>query len=309
MTNSLLIVVGPTAIGKTGLGIALAEAFNAEVVSADSRQFFKDMSIGTAVPTSLELAQVKHHFIQHISIHEPYSVGDFERDAIKKLDLLFEKNPIQCMVGGSVLYVKAVLEGLDHFPKVDASVREQLKEEFESNGLLPLQRKLKQFDPVSAEKIDIQNPQRVIRALEVSIGSGQPYSSFLKDQSVPRNFQPFKIGLTAKRSIIYERINRRVDTMMENGLLAEAEALYPLKRLNALNTVGYKELFTFFDGDCTLPEAVEEIKKNTRRFAKRQLTWYRKDESVHWYDYTTPHEEIIKEIKKKFLPHQAGGLS
>ena len=292
----LIAVVGPTAIGKTSLAIKLAKHFNTEIISSDSRQFFKEMKIGTAVPSNEELAAAPHHFIQHKSIFDYYSVGEFERDAIKKLNELFKKHNALIMAGGSGLYVNAVINGLDDFPEVNNSIRENLNKEFEKNGIASLQEKLKKLDPDHYQNMDSSNPQRVIRALEICIGTGKPYSSFLKKKDIKRSFIPIKIGLTADREIIYNRINERVDIMLHNGLLKEAENLYKHNELNALQTVGYKELFKYFDNEWTLEFAISEIKKNTRRFAKRQLTWFKKDENTFWFDYATPFQQIIDKI-------------
>lgn len=299
MTKTLISIVGPTAIGKTALSIKLANDFNTEIISADSRQFFKEMQIGTAAPTPSELAQAKHHFIHHKSVEDDYNVGVFEKDALHLLKQLFKTHDTVIMVGGSGLYVDAVTQGLDHFPKVPASIREQLNNQFKEEGLQALQEQLKTLDPNSYKHIAIDNPQRVIRALEVSIGSGKPYSSFLNKAKNKRDFKTISIGLTAERDIIYNRINNRVDLMMEQGLLTEVKNLQDKKHLNALNTVGYKELFKYLDGEWTLDFAVSEIKKNSRRFAKRQLTWFRKKEDILWFDYKTPLETIIETIKLK----------
>jgi tRNA dimethylallyltransferase len=295
--NYLISIVGPTAIGKTALSIKLAKAFDTEILSADSRQFFREMSIGTAAPSKKELAAAVHHFIHHKSIEEDYSVGDFEKEALAKTEELFRKHKLIILVGGSGLYVKSLLEGLDDFPGVDPEIRMKLNEEFTEHGLEPLKEQLQSLDPEYYEKMDSENPHRVIRALEICLGTGKSFSSFLDQPKTQRPFKSISIGLTAPREEIYERINRRVDIMMDEGLLEEAESLYSKRKLNALNTVGYKELFAFFEGKLNLEEAVEEIKKNTRRFAKRQLTWFRKDKDIHWFDYKTPAEEIISFIK------------
>ena len=300
--KSLISVVGPTAIGKTSIGIALAQHYQTEIISADSRQFFKEMEIGTAVPSKEELAAAKHHFIQHISVEDNYSVGDFETEAIEKLNALFQQHDKILMVGGSGLYVKAVLEGLDYFPKIDASIRQQLNLQLEEKGIESLQQQLKELDPVYAKKVDLENSHRVIRALEICIGSGKPYSGFLNNNSAERNFNSIKIGLTAPRELIYERIEKRVDVMMEQGLLEEAKRVYEKREFNALNTVGYKELFQFFDGNWSLEFAISEIKKNTRRFAKRQLTWFRKDKEIEWFNYNTAIEQVIDFIDFKTSP-------
>lgn len=298
-TPYLLVVIGPTAIGKTALAIQLAQHFQCEILSCDSRQFFKEMTLGTAVPSTAELEAVPHHFIQHISIQDAYSVGDFEREAIAKLDQLFETNKVQVMVGGSGLYVNAILEGLDEFPDVDPRIREALNQALEEKGLPYLQAQLKELDPVHYEKVALDNPQRVTRALEVSIGTGQPYSSFLAKKKVQRNFVPIVLGLEAPREKMYERINTRVDLMLEAGLLAEVKALLPYQTLNALQTVGYRELFRYFNGAGTLEEAIEEIKKNTRRFAKRQITWFKRTPNATWYNYQTNPQQIIADITKQ----------
>ena len=297
MSNYLISIVGATAIGKTALSIQLAKHFNTEIISCDSRQFFKEMKIGTAVPSKEELHAVQHHFIQHISIFDTYNVGQFEKDAIAKLDELFQKYSVVIMVGGSGLYIDAVLKGLDEFPKVDPKIREALNQQLETKGIVSLQEQLLALDPVYYKKVALENPHRLIRALEICIGSGKPYSSFLKAETTQRNFTAIKVGLTADRPIMYDRINQRVDSMMKEGLLEEAKTLYPHKTLNALQTVGYRELFQYFDGNCTLDFAISEIKKNTRRFAKRQGTWFRKDEATLWFDYEAATESIVKKIE------------
>lgn len=294
----LITIVGPTAIGKTALSIALAQHFNCEIISCDSRQFFKEMQIGTAVPTSEELAGAQHHFIQNKSIFENYTVGDFEREAIVKLDELFMTNDYVVMVGGSGLYVDAVLKGFDDFPEISASVREEVTSNYEKSGIEYLQTELKKRDPNYFEVVAKENPQRMMRALEVCIGSGKPYSSFLNQKKNTRNFTPILIGLEAERSVIYHRINQRVDIMIKEGLLGEAKNLFPHKNLNALQTVGYRELFSHFDGEISLEFAIEEIKKNTRRFAKRQLTWFKRNENIKWFDYLVNRNEIIEYIKE-----------
>ena len=295
--NTLITIVGPTAIGKTALSIQLAQHFNSDIISCDSRQFYKEMSIGTAVPEPDELAAAQHHFIQNRSVFEDYNVGSFEKDALEKLDELFQQNPIQIMVGGSGLYVDAVIKGFDYFPDVDPKIRENLTDDLNSNGIGSLQRKLKELDSTTYQTIAVDNPHRVIRALEICIGTGLPYSSFINKEKKQRTFKTIKVGLTADREIIYDRINRRVDIMLENGLLEEAKALYPHKDLNALQTVGYRELFEYFDGNWELDFAISEIKKNTRRFAKRQLTWFKRDESTLWFDFKEDISTIIQKIE------------
>jgi tRNA dimethylallyltransferase len=295
----LITVIGPTAIGKTALAIEIARHFKCDIISADSRQFFKEMTVGTAVPSKDELEAAKHHFIQNISIFDEYTVGDFERDAIAKLDELFTTNNFVVMVGGSGLYIDAVLKGFDDFPDVDPSVRETLIAEYEKQGIEYLQSELQHLDPVHYENVAKENPQRLMRALEVCIASGKPYSSFLNIKKNSRTFTPVVIGLEAERETMYNRINQRVDIMVQQGLLEEARGLYPHKKLNALQTVGYRELFSYFDGEFTLDFALEEIKKNTRRFAKRQMTWFKRNEGARWFDFTTPPAEIINYIENK----------
>lgn len=303
-TNILISIVGPTAIGKTALSIKLARTFKTEILSADSRQFYKEIPIGTAAPNKKELAAAPHHFIQNRSIEEDYSVGDYEREAIKKLEELFKEHQVLILVGGSGLYIKSLIEGLDNFPEIEQEIREQLNDRLLNESLEVLKTELEQLDPEYYNKIDNNNPHRVIRALEVCIGSGNTFTSYLNQPKPIRNFKTISIGLSADREEIYERINRRVDIMMDEGLLEEAQILYPKRRLNALNTVGYKELFSFFEGKIDLETAVEQIKMNSRRYAKRQLTWFRKNENTTWFNYKTPFsdiEDFIKaEIQEKY---------
>lgn len=302
--NYLITIIGPTAIGKTALSITLAKHFGCDIISCDSRQFFKEMKIGTAVPSDEELVAATHHFIQNKSIFESYSVGDFEQEALAKLDELFEKNNVQIMVGGSGLYVDAVLKGFDDFPDIDDSVREEINAKYDALGITYLQEQLQELDSEYFNKLSnenpqtLQNPQRMKRFVEVCLGTGKPYSSFIGKRKNERNFTSIVIGLEADREIMYDRINQRVDIMMNEGLLAEAEALYPNKQLNALQTVGYRELFDYFDGKTTLDFAIEQIKMNTRRFAKRQITWFKRTENVSWFNYQADRKEIIRFIEK-----------
>jgi tRNA dimethylallyltransferase len=304
MKNILITIIGPTAIGKTSLSIALAQHFGCDIISCDSRQFFKEMSIGTAVPSKEELAAAPHHFIQNKSIFENYSVGDFEKEALEKLDELFTKNNIQIMVGGSGLYVDAVLKGFDEFPDIDESVRSEINSKFEALGIEFLQEKLQELDSDYYKKLTtenpqtLQNPQRMKRFVEVCIGSGLPYSSFIGNRKTQRDFTPIVIGLEADREIMYNRINQRVDIMLKQGLLHEAENLFPHKDRNALQTVGYRELFDFFEDKTTFEFSIEQIKQNTRRFAKRQMTWFKRTENAIWFDFETDRKVIIKIIEK-----------
>lgn len=300
----LITIVGPTAIGKTALSIALAQHFKCEIISCDSRQFFKEMTIGTAVPNQEELQAATHHFIQNKSIFENYTVGDYEKEALLKLEELFQNNDFAILIGGSGLYVDAILKGFDEFPEINPEVRTQVNSNYEKLGIEYLQEQLQHLDPSYYQKINkenpqtLQNPQRMMRFVEVCIGTQKPYSSFLNQKKNNRNFTPVLIGLDAERQIIYDRINQRVDIMMNEGLLEEAKALYPNKALNALQTVGYRELFSYFDGDFALPFAIEEIKKNTRRFSKRQLTWFKRNETTKWFDFSSDRKMIIDYIEK-----------
>lgn len=303
--NYLITIIGPTAIGKTSLSIALANYFGCDIISCDSRQFFKEMRIGTAVPTEEELNAAQHHFIQNKSVFDSYSVGDFEQEALVKLDELFAQNNIQIMVGGSGLYVDAVLKGFDDFPDIDENIRKQINSDYELFGIDYLQQKLKESDPDYYQKLTaenpqtLQNPQRMKRFVEVCLGTGKPYSGFIGQKKNQRSFTPIVIGLEAERETMYDRINQRVDIMMNEGLLKEVRTLYPNKHLNALQTVGYRELFDYIDNKVTLDEAIENIKMNTRRFAKRQLTWFKRTENAKWFDYLTNSKEIIDYIENK----------
>ena len=302
--KNLISIIGATGIGKTDLSIKLAQYFKTEILSSDSRQFYKEMRIGTAVPSREELNLVKHYFIQDRSIFDDYNVGAFEQDAVKLLDQRFQEKDVMIMVGGSGLYVDAVTDGLDDFPEVDPGIRDRLKLELKEKGMETLQKKLEELDPLSHERIDIYNKQRLIRALEISIGTGHPFSHYLTARKKERHFSNIKIGLQADREIIYERINQRVDLMIAKGLVEEAEKLYPFRHLNALQTVGYRELFTYFDGDISLNAAISEIKKNTRRFAKRQGTWFRKDPKIKWFDYKADLEQMITYIETSIEAQQ-----
>jgi tRNA dimethylallyltransferase len=301
--KNLITIIGPTAIGKTALSIQLAQHFDCDIVSCDSRQFFKEMTIGTAVPNAAELGSATHHFIHNKSIFENYTVGDFEKGAIAKLDELFLTNDYAILVGGSGLYVDAILKGFDDFPEIPTRIRDEVTQDYEKSGIEYLQNQLKQLDPDYFQTIangnpqTLLNPQRMMRFVEVCLGTGKPYSSFLNQKKNQRSFTPVIIGLEAERSVMYDRINQRVDIMMNEGLLEEARELYPNRNLNALQTVGYRELFDYFDGKIALEFAVEEIKKNTRRFAKRQLTWFKRNENTKWFDFKTDLQTIINAVK------------
>jgi tRNA dimethylallyltransferase len=290
MSKYLIVIAGPTGIGKTDLSIEIAKKYNADILSCDSRQFFKEMSIGTAVPTKKELEEVKHHFIQNISIEQEYSVGKFEIDALKKINEIHKTNEVVVMVGGSGLYIDAVCRGLDHFPDVPNILRDELNLKYEKQGIEVLKKQLDALDPEYYKEVDQANPHRIIRALEICIHTGKTFTSFRKQQQKARPFKTIKLILTRDREELYERINKRVDFMMAQGLLEEAQNLYKQKENNALQTVGYKELFAYFDGEWDLETAILEVKKNTRRYAKRQMTWFRRDSNSIFFNPSDTHQ-------------------
>ncbi|MCC6838354.1 MAG: tRNA (adenosine(37)-N6)-dimethylallyltransferase MiaA [Bacteroidia bacterium] len=283
-TPTLLVIAGPTAIGKTALSIQLAKHFNTFILSADSRQFFKEMSIGTAKPTQEEMQGITHYFIDSHSISEDFNVGKYEADAIQLLEKLFKETNLVLLVGGSGLYVDAVCNGLDELPEANENIRKQLEETYQKNGITALQEQLKELDPDYYAQVDLNNPQRLLRALEVCLSTGKPYSKQRTGAKKERNFNCIKIGLNTDREELYNRINQRVDMMMQQSLLEEVKQLLPYKNKNALQTVGYKELFDHLEGKISLNEAVELIKQHTRNFAKRQLTWFRRDEQIKWFE-------------------------
>lgn len=278
------MIVGPTAIGKTALAVQIAQKFQTEIISADSRQFYIETEIGTAKPSAVELAAAKHHFINSHHITENFTVGDFETQSLAKLNEIFEKNDFAVLVGGSGLYINAVCKGFDDLPRASAELRAQLNQDFLDEGIEPLQRRLQELDPLYFKEVDLHNPQRIIRALEVCISTGIPFSTYRTRSQKTRPFFCVKIGLNTNRDQLYDRINKRVDQMIAMGLEDEAKNLMPYRHLNALNTVGYSELFDYFDGKIMRNEAIEKIKQNTRRFAKRQLTWFRKDLEINWFE-------------------------
>jgi tRNA dimethylallyltransferase len=291
--KKLLCILGPTAVGKTAAAIKLAQELKTEIISADSRQFYKEISIGTAKPTDEELAAVPHHFIGHLSIHQTYSAGDFERDALAKLEELFTKHDIVIAVGGSGLYVKALIDGLDQLPPADETLREELHLLYNAEGIEALQQKLQQRDAEAYTQTEIQNPQRLMRAIEIATAMQNGFAASSTKQ--PRSFQTIKVVLDLPRELLYDRINKRVDQMMEQGLLDEVKSVFADKDNYALQTVGYKELFEYLEGEYNLEKAVDLIKQHTRNFAKRQLTWFRKEAPDNWFrpDQT---EEILKLI-------------
>lgn len=299
--KTLIVVVGPTAIGKTALAIKLAQFYQTEIISADSRQFFKEMTIGTAKPSPTELAAAPHHFIDSHSIQKLFSTGDFEVEALKLMAELFQKHDVLIVVGGSGLYVDAICKGLDDLPEIDLNIREQLNNKLAEEGLEAIKNQLQVLDPEYYEKVDQANPQRMIRGLEVVLSTGKKLSSFLTATKKPRPFKIVKIGLNTDRALLYDRINERVDLMMEAGQLDEVKSLLPYRQYNALNTVGYSELFDYLAGKTDLVTAVNMIKQNTRRFAKRQLTWFRRDEDTTWFEPNQA-DEIIEYLNKLVIP-------
>lgn len=292
----LLVIVGPTAIGKTALAIHLAGLFQSEIISSDSRQFFREMTIGTAKPTAEELSKIKHHFINSISICDDYDAGKYECEAGELINELFKRHNLLILVGGSGMYINAICNGFDEMPDVDENIREQLTEVYKKEGISVLQQQLNHLDPEHYNNVDLNNPQRLMRALEICLSTGQPYSTFRKGKGKPKDYTIIKIGLNTDREQLYKRINERVDEMLTSGLAEEVKKLAQHKQLNALQTVGYKEFFDYFDGKQTLDQTISMIKQNTRHFAKRQLTWFRKDESIKWFE---PGEvnEIISYVK------------
>lgn len=290
--KTLIVILGPTASGKTALAIQLAVFLKTEIINADSRQFYKGMDIGTAKPTPQELTTVKHHFIDTLSPVEEYNVGNYETDALEVLQGIFNNKDQAILAGGSGLYINAICKGLDQLPSGNPEIRKRLEDAFEKNGIAALQKELRELDPEYYQEVDIQNPHRLIRAIEVCILSGEKFSALRKSTSKKRPFTILKIGLLPEREEMYQRINQRVDEMLANGLVEEARTFIPLKEKNALRTVGYQELFSFFENQIQLEEAIDEIKKNTRRYAKRQLTWFKKDPEIHWFAPESQNEII-----------------
>ncbi|MFL9834448.1 tRNA (adenosine(37)-N6)-dimethylallyltransferase MiaA [Chryseobacterium terrae] len=302
--KNLISVVGPTGIGKTRLAIDLAKHFGTEIISCDSRQFFKEMIIGTASPSAEELAEAPHHFIGNLSVEEYYSIGQYEEDALKKLNELFEKYDTVILVGGSMMYEKAVIEGLNDLPEANEDNQKRLQEILDNEGLEKLQEMLKKLDPEYFSVVDFHNHRRLLRAIDVIWQTNKKYSELIAVSQDSRDFNVIRIGIEAPREELYDRINRRVDIMMEKGLLDEAKNLEKFKHLTALNTVGYSELFKYFDGDWDLEFAISEIKKNSRRYAKRQLTWYRKADDIHYLQLGYSQEDfngLIGYINKETL--------
>lgn len=300
MKKKLITISGQTASGKTNLSIRLAQNLNCSIISCDSRQFYKEMSIGTAVPSKIELSKANHYFIHHKSVKDNYTVGDFQNDALKLIENLFEKDDYIILTGGSGMYMDAIVNGIDKFPKIKLGVRELLNEKYNSRGILFLKNKLKELDPEYYDIVDVNNHRRLIRALEVCISTGKPYSSFLNKKNKKYDFESVNFGIKVDRELLYKKINYRVDKMISDGLIQEAKTLLNFKDLNPLNTVGYKELFEHFKGNLTKSQAIEKIKQNTRRYAKRQMTWL-KNKNLVWIENNVEIDEIKRFINSNNL--------
>jgi tRNA dimethylallyltransferase len=291
MSKTLIVILGPTGVGKTDLSINIAKHFNTEISSSDSRQVYREMRIGTAVPEPDQLAAVKHHFIHSHSIHDYFSSWECEQQTMELLDTLFTKKEEVLLVGGSMMYIDAVCNGIDEIPTIDPELRKEVFEKYEKEGLESMRMQLKQLDPVFYNQVDLKNAKRVIHAIEICLMSGKPYSELRTNSRKERNFNIVKIGLNRDRQELYDRINKRVDIMIEEGLIEEARSVFEFRHYNSLNTVGYKELFEYFEGKISLEKAIELIKRNSRRYAKRQLSWFRRDNEIQWF-----HPEQEKEI-------------
>lgn len=297
---TLIVIVGPTGSGKTSLSIDIARHYSAPIISTDSRQVYRGMAIGTAQPSAEELATAEHHFIADREIFDDFNCGRYEQEALARLEELFSKHDVVVAVGGSGLYIQALCDGLDALPEADDELRQELKHRLENEGIESLVAQLRELDEKYVEEVDVYNPQRIVRALEVCLVSGRPYSELRRGSVAQRNFDIIKVGTEMDREVLYDRINRRVDIMLRDGLLSEVEALLPHRHLNSLQTVGYREFFDYFDGKCSLEESVELVKRNSRRYAKRQMTWFRRDESIAWFSPERV-EEIIEYIDSKIL--------
>lgn len=292
--NTLLVLLGPTGVGKTEWSIRLAKALNTPVVSADSRQIYRGMQIATAAPTAEEQQQAAHFFVGTLSPETYYSASAYEQEVLSLLEELFLQHPVVILSGGSMMYIDAVCKGMDELPTVDEELRNQLRELYLREGLDPIRQQLKIVDPLFYSQVDLKNPQRVIHALEICLMSGKPYSSLRTNPDKKRPFRIVKIGFTRDREDLYDRINRRVDKMVLEGLVEEARGFYPMRHLNSLNTVGYKELFRYFDGDWSLEQAIEKIKQHSRNYARKQLTWFRRDNAVHWVNLTDKEQDVME---------------
>lgn len=298
MQHTLLILLGPTGVGKTELSLRIAEQLGSPIISADSRQLYRELPIGTAAPTPEQLARVKHYMVGTLELSDYYSASQFETDVLSLLSSLYKEHTAVVMTGGSMMYIDAVTKGIDDIPTVRPDIREQIWKEYEAGGLAPILEELKQADPVHYDEVDRQNYKRVIHAVEICRQTGQPYSSFRTRSRKARPFRIVQIGLTRDREELYDRINRRVDQMMADGLLEEARRVYPYRQLNSLNTVGYKELFNYFDGEWTLDFAIEKIKRNSRVYARKQMTWFKRDSEINWF-HPDQEQEILAFIRQQ----------
>jgi tRNA dimethylallyltransferase len=301
----LVIILGPTASGKTDAAIQIADLFNTEIISADSRQLYKELKIGTAVPDNSQLKMICHYFIGTLSVHDYYNASMYEQDVLKTLDSLFIKKDLVIMVGGSGMYIDVICHGIDDLPSIDPVVRETLVQKIKNEGIESLRLDLKRIDPEYYSRTDLKNPKRILKGLEVYYMTGIPYSAFLSGQKKERPFKIIKIGLNPDRAELYEMINKRVDNMIKKGLVEEAKSLYGIKDCNALNTVGYKEIFDYLEGKITLEQSVSLIKRNTRRYARRQLTWFRKDKTIRWFGVTDI-QDIVEYIKQEIRIAEEG---
>ena len=302
--KTLLVLIGPTGVGKTEWSLRVAEELRGPIISADSRQIYRGMTIGTAAPTPEQMQRVPHHFVGILSPSDYYSASEFEGDVLSLLSRLREVHPVVVMTGGSMMYVDAVCNGIDEIPTIDETLRNDLQALYRREGLDPIRQQLKILDPIFYNEVDLKNPKRVIHALEICLMAGKPYSSLRTNPKKERPFRIIKVGLTRKREELYDRINRRVDQMVADGLVEEAKGLFPMRHLNALNTVGYKELFDYFDGKCTLEFAIDKIKQHSRNYARKQISWFRRDKEIHWIDLSDGAPNVVKEVLQ-LLPSRA----
>ncbi|ULB34032.1 MULTISPECIES: tRNA (adenosine(37)-N6)-dimethylallyltransferase MiaA [Proteiniphilum] len=295
--NTLLVLLGPTGVGKTEWSLRIAEEIKSPIISADSRQLYRGMTIGTAAPTELQRKRVPHYFVGVLSPEEYYSASEYEQDAMALLSELYKQHQVVIMTGGSMMYIDAVCKGIDNIPSIDIRLRKDVQELYRKEGLDPIRRQLKILDPAFYDEVDLKNPKRVIHALEVCLMAGRPYSSLRTNPRKKRPFSIVKIGFTRDRQELYERINNRVNQMIKEGLVDEARHFYPHRYLNSLNTVGYKELFDYFDGNCTLDFSIEKIKQHSRNYARKQMTWFKKDPEINWINLSEENRDVINEIK------------
>ena len=298
MMNTLLVLLGPTGVGKTEWSIRIASALNCSIVSADSRQIYRGMRIATAAPTSEQQEQIPHYFVGTLSPETYYSASNYEQDVISLLNELFAVQPVVILSGGSMMYIDALCKGMDELPTVDETLRRELQELYQREGLDPIRRQLKILDPLFYDQVDLKNPKRVIHALEICLMSGRPYSAMRTRPEKKRAFRIVKIGFTRDRNELYNRINHRVDAMVEEGIVEEARGFYPQRHLNALNTVGYKELFQYFDGEWTLVQAIDKIKQHSRNYARKQLTCFNKDQEIHWINLSESEPDVMSEVMR-----------